>query len=342
MVQTETEIDVPLEKLELDASVEAFLSDCKASSAKTYRSRLYVHFIPFLKSYVFDGEVVGTSDRFLDLVSADQAKAKREKRFVARAILNDFAKHLSTTGLSPNSVNAVFGAIHSLGKYYEVPISNKFLKEIPAPIAQTKSFAWTIEAFEKFSVLLEKPMYRALDACSFQSSLGIKDLLGLTYGKIQREFEAGIVPLCLSCVRQKTSVEHRTFLGPESIQLLKAYFDLEGTPEPEEKIFPVTARTVQAVFANRAHKLIGDWPYRNPLGIHSRRKFFRKQLVKVGECPSEFAEYFMAHKLKADIRKTYSEMSDDEWRDVYRKYMRYLSFRIFPVEKTREKTKRRT
>ncbi len=62
-----------------------------------------------------------------------------------------------------------------------------------------------------------------------------------------------------------------------------------------------------------------------------------------GSCPSEYAEYFMAHQLKGDMRKTYSEMDDAEWLQIYQEYQPdYLSFRILPLEVAQREFKKLT
>jgi integrase len=293
-------------KAALNDPLERFLADCKPTTRQTYRFAFEKHFIPFISTFEFQGQRIPLTPRkFLDIIRIDQAKPLDEKQLINNRV----------------------SAVQSFANYWGLNISTKFI-QLPEPIALTKSFAWTTEKFEQFNLLLEKPIYRALDACLFQSGLGISDVLCRTYGEIKMEFEKGTVPICLNVVRIKTKIQHRTFLGPEAATLLKAYFKGRRRPKPDELIFDIKKRVVDATFSVAAHKLIGEWEYRNPMSPHSRRKFFRKKLVKEGKCPSEYAEYFMGHALKSDMRKVYSEMSDDEWAEIYTEYMPYLSFRI--------------
>ncbi len=126
-------------------------------------------------------------------------------------------------------------------------------------------------------------MYQALFACFYQSNLSIIDVLGFTYdGDHREEPEAGIVPLYLDFTqkgRHKTSVEHRTFLGPEAVALLQANFKNSGIPAPGQPIFPISERAVHDYFARRAKTVLGSWERGNPMSPHSVRKGFRTTLV---------------------------------------------------------------
>lgn len=319
-----------LADITLSESMERFLADCKPGTAKAYRpSMKYIAL--FLKNYSFNGELIGDIDRALDLISADQAKKVRDKQFITRSIVRDFRKFVEGQGMAPKGVLAKVGALQSIGKYYEVPISTKY-SQMPSPIVQTKSYAWTKEVFEQYIALMDAPLYRALTSGLYQSGLGIGDALALPYRVIQEEFESGMVPICLDLVRHKTGVEHRTFFSTETVKLLKVYFETEGVPEPDELIFPVKERSVEGYFALRSRQLLGDYGSRNPMNPHSLRKFFRKSVVNAG-CPESYAEYWEAHNLKDDLRKTYTAMDNEQWRIEYRKYMPALKFEIVEASK---------
>lgn len=299
------------------------MADCKASSAETYRSALK-HFSVCLAKQKL------TPNKFLDLVSADQARPVREKQFVGRKIMKAFREYLEALGLAPKGILTRVGAVQSYGKYYEVVISTKYT-QMPVPIVQTKSYPWTKEAFGQFMGLLETPMYQALESCLYQSGLGIGDALALKYKVIQEDYEAKTVPVCLDLVRHKTTVEHRSFLSTESVELLKVYFEERGQMKPEDLLFPIQARSVEGYFALRAQKLLGGYEGRNPAGPHSIRKFFRTSVVNAN-CPESYAEYWEGHNLKADLRKTYTSMSNAQWSEQYQKYMKALSFEILEFE----------
>lgn len=339
MVVVETEAKelkkVDLSDIVLDESVERFLADLKPGTAEAYRPAMK-HFTVFLHGFDFKGEKIVNPSKVLDLISADQALPVREKKFIARAIIIGFREYLESVDTSARSkpprpmaekgILAKVGALQSYGKYYEVSMSTKYT-QMPEPIVQTKSYPWTTESFGKFMGLIETSLYKALTACLYQSGLGIGDALALRYKVIQEEFESETIPVCLDLIRHKTSVDHITFLSTETVTFLKDYFAENGTPKPNDLIFPVQDRSVEGYFATRAQMLLGKYEGRNPCGPHSLRKFFRKSVVNAG-CPESYAEYWEGHNLKADLRKIYTAMSPDEWRVEYEKYMNALSFEV--------------
>jgi hypothetical protein len=362
-----------------DEILEEFLSFLKPSTASVYRITFQKHFLPYLKTVQFHGEEIPNLRVMLDLISADQARPVREKENVGRALFKGFCDYLKAEGMAPKSIVNRIGAVQSLCKFKELSVSTKYI-QTPEPVAQTISFAWNIQWFEIQNAYLKHADYRALAACTFQSGSGIGDVLVRPYSLIQKGYEAQLENIAkqvaqlefsktytlspefpvksviFRAVRGKTGVEHRTGYGPESLVLLKRHFDEQygenGAPKPEAPIFDMQRRPIDEMFAVRAKTLIGEWPYRNPMGIHGFRKFFRKRMVKEGKCPSEYAEYFMAHQLKGDMRKTYSEMDDTEWLQIYREYAEsklqptgeyvpgFLSFRILPLEVAQKEFKK--
>lgn len=325
----------------LDESVERFLKACKLNSQETYRSSLK-HFAIFIKDFQFQGQVIGSPNRFLDLVSADQAKPVREKQFISRDVISAFREYLENLGYHPKGILTRVGAVQSYGKYYEISIGTKYT-QMPAPVVQSKSYPWTTEMFERFINLSNSTMYRALISLLYQSGLGIGDVVvsrskhPLLYQTLKDDFEAGTVPVCIDMVRHKTAVDHYTFISSETVTLLQTYFQEAGTPKPKDPVFPVAKRSVEDYFALRARTLLGDYGNRNPMAPHSLRKFFRKSVVNAG-CPESYAEYWEGHNLKADLRKTYTAMSKEEWAEQYQKYMPTLAFKIKSLEKSEDKT----
>jgi len=95
---------------------------------------------------------------------------------------------------------------------------------LPDAEAETESYDWNIPMFEKFNALLRTPRYRAFDAFLFQSGLGSQDVLCRKYNEIKDSFEAGKSVIGFKLTRGKTKVKHHACIGPEAIQLLKAYF----------------------------------------------------------------------------------------------------------------------
>jgi len=329
----------------MDDSVERFLESLKPSTSNTYRISFQKHFLPFLGQWQFKtrtGDVLQfrTFKEVLDEITRDQRREVADKEMFERELVKAFVKYVSVQ--SPKSQTNRVAAIQSCAKYWGVVITTKWTN-LPDATAQTESYEWSQETIAQFNALLRTPKYRAFDAFCYQSGLAKADVLARHYRDIKKNYEAfvfnnePVVP-CFRVTRGKTGVHHNTCISDEAMMLTKVYFDVmygeNGTPEPDDRIFDLEERPINEVYVDRAHKMIGDWPYNCPMGPHSKRKAFRNALVENG-CPSEYAEYFMGHAL-GNIDKTYSTRTADGWAEVYMKYKQHLSFPILTYEDVRK------
>lgn len=293
--------------LPLSLEVEEFLSVLKPGTRHIYGRGLAV-FQEFLASQGLDVTV------FLRLVEEDLQKPRLEKTRVARKILNAFIGYLQAEGFAPKSINTYVGAVQSLVKYYDIPLSMRYVSRPPAK-ALYKKHPWTIEEIGKFTSLMDNIQYLCIAACIVQSGLSISDLLGLKYGDIQSEFERGITPLCLDLSRKKTSIPFMTFLGGWALSLLKQH--LEGRKlEGDTPIFTVSARAVDSYFARIGRKFGGGFKGRNPYSPHSLRAAFRTILSDHKVDPL-YIEFWMGHKVP-EQQIVYVSKSREGWRETYR------------------------
>jgi len=357
---------------QIDDSVERFLESLKSSTANTYGISFKTHILPFLSKWSFrtrSGQMLQftTFKEVLDEITRDQRRDVADKEMFERELIKAFVKYLNRCNQcgsfnvefsdeeitcldcgndhvvvqAPKSQTNRVAAIQSCAKYWGVTISTKWTN-LPAALTQTESYDWSIATYAIFNALLRSPEYRAFDAYLYQSGLGKGDVVIRKYGEIKKEYEAFIfngeatVP-CYKLTRGKTKVTHHSCLSDEAMILLKPHFDQKygenGVPQPNERIFDLNERPINEVYVDRAHKMIGTWPYSCPMAPHSRRKFFRKRMVKVGKMPSEYAEYFEGHEIGgSDMKKTYSTMGVDSWREIYMEYKDYLAFPILPYD----------
>jgi len=165
----------------LQAEVEEFLSALKPGTKHVYQ-RGIAKFQEFLAKQGLD--VAG----FLSLVEEDLRRPRLEKTRIARKTLNAFIDHLQVEGFAPKTINAYVGAVQSLAKYYDIPLSTRYVNRPPAR-AIYKKHPWTIEEIGKFIALMNNIQYKCIAACIVQSGLSISDLLSLRYGDIKEEFE---------------------------------------------------------------------------------------------------------------------------------------------------------
>jgi integrase len=316
--------------IENDEALMRFLSNKKESTASTYGCIFESQFLPFLSQYQFGGHTFRNFKDVIDAISLDFALPVSQKELIDNAILADFVKYLKKQDLSPDSIKLAVGAVQSAAKFWKLQITTKDIG-LPDGGAQTESFDWDPNSIAIFNALLRTPRYRAFDAFAYQSGLAKDDVLARHYIDIKKEYEAytirgeKVFP-CFRLTRGKTNVHHHTCISFEAMQLLKVHFDHEfgenGTPQPNDLIFNMNPRPINEVYVDRALKYLGEpWPYNNPMGPHSKRKAFRKATVAVGNCPSEFAEYFMGHNCGGgDMKKTYSTMDTVSWAEVYLKF----------------------
>jgi integrase len=212
----------------------------------------------FQQFYSSQGSVEG----FLDRVEEDRFLPRSQRKRVDRVTLNSFVVWLQNRGYSPKTIRSYVGAVQSLAKYYDIPISLCYVQLPPAqPV--NKKHPWTIEEVGKFVDIMNKPIYKSMAASIVQSGLSLSDLLALTYGDIKEELEKGITPICLSLTRKKTGIAFLTFLGSWSIKLLKEYL-ANRKLEYETPIYNASSRAVHAYFHKIAQKFAENFKGRTP------------------------------------------------------------------------------
>jgi len=291
----------------LQAEVEEFLSAFKPGTKHVYQRGL-IKFQEFLAKQGLD--VAG----FLSLVEEDLRRPRLEKTRVARKTLNAFIAHLQVEGFAPKTINAYIGAVQSLAKYYDIPLSTRYVNRPPSK-AIYKKHPWTIEEIGKFVSLMDNIQYKCIAACIVQSGLSISDLLGLKYGDIREELEKGVVPLCLDLSRKKTNIPFLTFVGSWALGLLKQQL-MDRPLNDDTPIFMVTRRAVDSYFRRVGVKFGGGFSGRNPYSPHSLRAAFRTILSDHKVDPL-YIEFWMGHKVP-EQQIVYVSKSREGWRETYR------------------------
>jgi len=291
----------------LAAEVEEFLSALKPGTRHVYERGL-TKFQEFLAGQGLD--VAG----FLSLVEEDLRRPRLEKTRVARKTLNAFIAHLQGEGFAPKTINAYTGAIQSLAKYYDIPLSTRYVNRPPSK-AVNKKHPWTIQEIGKFVSLMDNIQYKCIAACIVQSGLSISDLLGLSYGDIRGEFEKGVTPLCLDLSRKKTNIPFLTFIGDWALGLLKQHL-MDRPLKDDTPIFMVTRRAVDSYFRRIGLKFGGGFSGRNPYSPHSLRAAFRTILSDHKVDPL-YIEFWMGHKVP-EQQIVYVSKSREGWRETYR------------------------
>ena len=292
--------------LKFDSEVSEFLSVLKYGTRNVY-SRGLVAFQEFYSSQ-------GSIKDFLDCVEQDRLLPRNQRKRVDRVTLNGFVAWLKDRGYSPKTIRIYVGAVQSLAKYFDIPISLRYVQLPPAqPV--NKKHPWTIEGVGDFIALMDKPLYRSIAASILQSGLSLSDLFALKYGDIKEEFEKGTTPICLSLTRKKTGIAFITFLGYWSVKLLKDYL-ADQKLNDDTPIYNVSSRAAHAYFRKSAQKFAGKFKGRNPYSPHSLRAAFRTFLSDHKVDPL-YIEFWMGHKLP-EQQGAYINKSIESWRQTYK------------------------
>lgn len=288
------------------SEVLEFLSVLSGGTRNVYRRGLAV-FQQFHSSQ-------GSIRDFLDCVERDRLLPRSERKRVDRLTLNGFVDWLQERGYSPKTIRIYVGAVQSLAKYFDIPISLRYVQLPPAqPI--NKKHPWIIEEVGKFVDIIDKPIYKSVAASIVQSGLSLSDLLALRYVDIREEFENGITPICLSLTRKKTGIAFITFLGNWSVRLLKDYL-ANLKLDDEAPIYDVSSRAAHAYFHKTAQRFAGNFKGRNPYSPHSLRAAFRTFLSDHKVDPL-YIEYWMGHAMP-EQQSAYINKSQESWRQTYK------------------------
>ena len=286
--------------------VAEFLSVLKVGTRGVYAAGLRL----FWQYYSNKGSV----GDFLDCVERDRFLPRHAKRRIAAETLNGFAAWLQDRGYAPKTVRIYVVAVQSLAKYYDMPISLRYVNLPPATPVNRKH-PWILAEVGEFVAAMDKPICRSIAAPILQSGLSISDLLALTYGDVKEELEKDITPICLDLTRKKTGVSFTTFLGGWAVSLLKEHLASQRLYD-EMPIYDVSARTVHAYFRQVAQKFAGAFKGRKPCSPHSLRAVFRTFLSDHKVDPL-YIEYWMGHKIPEQLH-AYINKSRESWRQTYR------------------------
>ncbi len=108
---------------EFDSEVLEFLSVLKLGTRNVYGCGLEA----FQEFYSCQGSIKD----FLDRVEEDRLLPRIQRKRVDRVTLNNFVAWLQNS-YSPKTVRSYVGAVQSLTKYYDIPISLRYVRLPPA------------------------------------------------------------------------------------------------------------------------------------------------------------------------------------------------------------------
>lgn len=311
-------------EIEFEPEIQEYLNLKSPSTAHSYANG-FVRFLAFYQSKHGKDANFG---HFLDRIFEERKKPRREQKRVAETEVSQFINFLKDQGLSNNSIRLYFAAMQNFLKWKEVIISMNFVN-VPPPVEKKVNgkHEWSIEQVKEFVNAASSYRDKAIITCIFQSGLAVNEICDLNYGDIQDEFEAGILPLCLKLVRQKTNVEFKTFFGRDAVKYLRLYLETRGELKPEDPLFTkqrtrggeerITTVLIEQFFSEIADKVdfvkVRENRY-NPARPHSLRATFNSRLIN--KIDKDLREFWMGHAI-GGVAKAYLTMPTEDLRKLY-------------------------
>jgi site-specific recombinase XerD len=333
----------PKEIEEFEPEIKEYLNLKSAKTAKTYRGA----FVKFLRYYRSKHGANVTFNHFLIRIFEEFKKSPLEQDHIAEKEISGFIDYLKDKGLSNNSIRVYFAAIQNYLKYKHIIVSMSFVN-VPPPVEKSENgkHEWKIEHIKQFVDAASNYRDKALILCMFQSGLAVNEICNLNYGDVKDELEAGILPLCLKLVRQKTNVKFKTFFGRDAVKYLKLYLATRKNLIPKSPLFTkqrarggemrITPTIIQQSFSEIAKKLdfieLEKDAY-NPARPHSLRAAFNSRLFTVDETLRKF---WMGHNIGA-VARAYLTMPTEEMRKHYMNNEQYLKIEMTSQEEKEEK-----
>jgi integrase len=309
---------------ELGENTERFLARVKPSTARTYR----VAFQQFASYLCGLGE--GSIDSFILKVDADNHRPLPEKQDYTEPILLHFNQTLQHLGKAPKTTRTYLAAIQGLAKYRKVPLTLEYIG-MPRDKAQVLTYEWgSADEVNRFLNLFKIKSYDVLGTLMFQSGLSVGDCLSLTYSDVMQEL-GKVNPLLLDFRkegRSKTGVSFVTFCGQWTVRKLLDYLKDKVPLQPETRLFGMTKESADSYFKYRAYEFLGKWEGKtNPASPHSLRHAFRSILHKSRVVTELDIEAFMGHATKGKVKMegTYTTLSPDDWRSIWKLCEPYLT-----------------
>ena len=188
---------------------------------------------------------------------------------------------------------------------------------------------------------------KVVAVCQLQSGIRITELLRLKYKEIEEGLEKGRLPLKVP-LRNDNGREYFTYLGEDSVNLLKLYLQHRGSltgrkikqdeyifiPEQKEtrKTEPLKRDFIQrqilrtvlrsGLSERNSHK---DLTWRQNYHTHAFRHIFRTECAHAG-IPNEIAEFWMGHDRGVEyIYNHRDKFHEEDFETEYRKVEPYLS-----------------
>lgn len=331
---------VDLSGIQLGDVARKFLDSKKPSTGVSYEKclkRFEYFYKDGLKSFINEIE---------EEMKRNQGLPLTERVRPGEEVIRGFIAWHKEVDYSNNSARQSIACLQNFLKFYGIAMSFDFIELPPArPMKENAKHKWNLDEMRQFVAVARYLRDKCFIVISFQSGLGVGDIVDLNYGDVKRGLEEGKLPLLLNLYRKKTGIEHKTFLGRDSISYLREYLKTRGDLKGSDPLFTslgssrrVTGAAIQNMLRKYAANLdfISEEDLKNgfnPARPHSLRSAFRSRLT--GKMDGTLIEFFMG-KLVED-KRTYINMPEDELAELYSNYEHLIALEKTSKEELEER-----
>jgi integrase len=287
-----------------------------------------------------------------------EGKLMRERNI--KRYLVGFRKTLKDSEYSPMTVKANMTGVKSFYRVFDIEIptlprvGNKAM-----PLEKNKKIP--VKEDVRKVLKMADPMEKAIILIGVSSGLASEEIINLKVGQFKNGYDPETEITTLILRRAKAGYGFTTFLSPEASRVVWDYLNyrertiktnvarlqdqlrkqrvtsdsdyllcarwvpneyLSTRDEELRKLQTWSLMKLYRRLSEKAQKNTprGDW---NLIRSHNMRKFFNSALLNAG-ADSFFVEYTMGHTLD-DTRSAYFRASPDKLREIYKKYIPYLT-----------------
>jgi hypothetical protein len=236
-------------------------------------------------------------------------------------------------GYAPKSMRQALATLQNALKYYGVNLSFSFKEKPPdRTLRRNKKHEWALDEVKQY-VEAAGTYEINFTSVSLSKAASAYRIFLLDYENIKQELESETLPLAIEGYRKKTGEPIKTFIGTDTVKLLRMYLESRVNIRPQDPIFTMLDNDRERATPASIQKLreyavkldfIPPTELENgysPARSHSLRSGFRSRLT--GKMDDNLIEFFMAHL--SQEKRTYINQPTDELREIYTNYEHLLS-----------------
>jgi len=236
-------------------------------------------------------------------------------------IFDDFALHLETEGYKGGSVSLYHSAAKALINA-NVPRSLRLQAKTPEVYSKTIKGV-TIDELRKIWDMCNT-RERAFIAVLKDSGISAADVVRLNWGNLEGYYK-GEQWIRIYTLREKEHVEYETFLGPNAVEVLRAYETLRKNKgenlTADSPIFTSTWEPFQRLTAEDLGRIFVGIEKKTGVEVstHRLRKFFETYMALTVRHPI-ILKYWMGHKIRKgqDVEARYIIPPTPEQLELYK------------------------